>query len=101
MTSSSVSVKVIRVTSFELPSSLSFTGDTITLSCSAVGPTKPVFTFRAEGADFSADYYTEVAGATSVVDGGDSNLYNSEYQISVKQPNILLNGQTVVCEVTV
>ena len=99
ITSNSVKVNVIHVTSFVLPSTIAVTGDTVTLSCSATGETQPTFKFTAEGSPFSAEYYTEVAAASSVVDGGDGNVWNSEYKFSVKSPNMIVNGETVACEV--
>ena len=99
ITSQPVKINVIRVVSFVVPSSLTVIGDTITLSCSATGPTKPTFSFWADQAAFSADYFTEVSAATSVVDAGDSTLFTSEYVVTVKSPNIILDGQSVVCQV--
>ena len=79
ITSQPVKVKVIRVISFAVPSSLTVTGDTVTLSCSATGPTKPTFSFLADKTALPGiTYFSEVSAATSVVDPGDSTLFTSE-----------------------
>ncbi|KAL5251233.1 hypothetical protein ACHWQZ_G016815 [Mnemiopsis leidyi] len=99
ITSQPVKVKVIRVISFAVPSSLTVTGDTVTLSCSATGPTKPTFSFLADKTALPGiTYFSEVSAATSVVDPGDSTLFTSEYQVSVAAPNIILDGQAIVCQ---
>jgi len=93
-----IKVKVIKITTFQLPTDPAYQGDTITLSCSATGPSKPTFKFTVGGLPLSRNFFSEVAAPTSVVDGSNANLFKSEYKISIRAPNVVVPGQSVVCE---
>jgi hypothetical protein len=98
VTSGEMVLRTAHITSFAASDVGPINGESITLTCIAIGENKPKFSFKFAGTTIID---TSVFEEVSAVEENESGTtYTAKYVLKTKSPTYLNNGYTITCEVS-
>jgi hypothetical protein len=91
-------LKIAYIASFAVSNNSPINGQTITLTCVAIGEKKPKFTFSSSGyKTVDPAFFEEVATVEETESG---TTYTAKYVIKSIAPTVLISGHVIKCTVS-
>ncbi|KAL5249910.1 hypothetical protein ACHWQZ_G015848 [Mnemiopsis leidyi] len=96
VTSSDITLKIAQIISVSASDVGPTTGDTITLTCVAVGESAPTFKFFSKDkSSLDETFFQEVE---ALAETSESTTHTAVYVTKAIAPNVLRNGEVIICE---